>query len=301
MIIVRAPRLAQFEVLPHTLLMDDQVSFRARGIAVRLLANMDGYRMSSADLAKQSPNEGRHVILKALRELRDRGYVVWERRQVERGRWTTIVTISDTPTPPHTGVQPLNSGGRSGLQSTNSGEPSSGQPASGRPTSGGRPPRSTNTKTSTKTTTVSAKCDLVMPPQLAEEQRVVVVGILDGLPGAIQQQVLDELAGRFAKTTPPLRDAIWWLTKVADRARRGDYVPNLAIAVEAERRRRAAEAEAIRKRRETEAAAEARRRDPDARAKGIAAMHAARAALIGSDEAAQNNLGTHFPAAEARG
>jgi hypothetical protein len=275
---VRAPRRAQFESIPHSLLMDNRISFRARGIAVRLLANMDGYKMSSADLAKQSPNEGRHVILKALRELRDRGYVVWERRQVERGRWTTIVTISDTPTPSSAGVQSLNSGAPAEVQFPNSGSPNFGGPTCGRPRSGRATSKSTNTKTITKITTTASQ-HLEMPPHITEEQRVVVVGILDGLPSKTQQQVLDELAGRIAKTTPPLRDSIWWLSKVAERAKKGEFIPNLALGVEAQRHRRASEAEAEHKRRATEAAAEARRHDPATRAKGIAAMHQAAAAL----------------------
>lgn len=259
MIIVRAPRRPQFEILPRTLLMDSRLSFRARGVAVRLLANMDGYKMSSADLARESPNEGRYAVLSALRELRDQGYISWERRQVDRGRWVTIVTISDTPAPIGSESQPLHSGGVCEVQ-----PPDSGRPAPGRSHS-----KNTSTTISTNTTTAGdGELNWDSLPQLSDKERTAVVGVLEGIQTSLRQDLLDELAGRWASTNPqPLKRPMAWLAEVAAKARRGEYVPDLALGVRAARQQRESKAEAELRRRQDLAETKARRSDPKNRAR----------------------------------
>lgn len=107
--IIRAPRPDDpWERLPVALLRDKRLSFRARGLAVRLLSNKDGYRMPMTMLAAEavseermptSPREGRDALYKALAELRWVGYVVQEHEQDERGRWITKTYIHDMPQP----------------------------------------------------------------------------------------------------------------------------------------------------------------------------------------------------------
>lgn len=111
--IVRAPRPARgYEILPHSLLRDIRLSFRAIGLAARLLTNADGYRMPMAalvDEARRAPGkssrEGRDALRAALRELCEAGYVEHRKTQDARGRWRTETWIYDTPTPPETGFQ----------------------------------------------------------------------------------------------------------------------------------------------------------------------------------------------------
>lgn len=96
--IIRAPRPARgWTEVQNSVLRDARISYRARGVLVRLLSNADGYRMSAADISKESPAEGRDAILTALKELRDAGYIVQRRMQDARGRWCTETVVYDTP------------------------------------------------------------------------------------------------------------------------------------------------------------------------------------------------------------
>lgn len=98
--IVRAPRRKEsFEIVPHARLRDCRLSFRARGLLERLLSNTDGFSMTAHDLARESPNEGRYVILKALRELREARYLITITERGAGGRFYKTNTIYDVPQP----------------------------------------------------------------------------------------------------------------------------------------------------------------------------------------------------------
>ncbi|GAB1393640.1 hypothetical protein MASR1M60_18040 [Rhodocyclaceae bacterium] len=63
--IIRAPRPERgWTEIRNTTIRDQRLSYRARGVLVRLLSNADGFRMTAIDLAGESP-EGRHSILSA--------------------------------------------------------------------------------------------------------------------------------------------------------------------------------------------------------------------------------------------
>lgn len=285
--VVRAARRKQFESIPHALLMDQRLSYRARGVAVRLLANMDGFQMSSSDLARQSPTEGRQSVLAALLELRVCGYLTVERCQDARGRWRTTVTISDEPSLVSTEVRLPDFGspdsGRPASGSPRFGAPRDGDPKSGLPGSGQSDSKSIKPNTNTKPTTVS-RCageELELPPVLLEHA-TEVAKVLSELSVETQQQLLDELSGALTSNNPPRRPMAW-LRAVAMRARQGEFTPDLALVVHAERRRRAAFAEEAKVRLEAVAVAAARRLDPEVRARGILAMQAAAASLKDPD------------------
>lgn len=121
--IIRAPRPTKdyFDVRNATV-RDSRLSYRARGILVRLLSNADGYRMTAEDLAREG-QEGRRAILRALRELRAAGYMRVERSQNTKGQWVTSTYIYDTAQPaevpkPHSGFP-------------NAGFPNAGSPDAG--------------------------------------------------------------------------------------------------------------------------------------------------------------------------
>lgn len=62
--------------IDRALVRDTRISFRALGIAVRLLSNAPGFRMTSHDLANESTDrEGRDAVRTALRELEEAGYL----------------------------------------------------------------------------------------------------------------------------------------------------------------------------------------------------------------------------------
>lgn len=101
--IIRAPRPERgWTEIQNVVLRDKKLTFRARGVLVRLLSNADNYRMTAQDLADESPGEGRQAVLAALKNLREAGYIVQKRHQDERGRWRTETFVYDSPQ--HTGV-----------------------------------------------------------------------------------------------------------------------------------------------------------------------------------------------------
>ncbi|MHB1527826.1 MAG: hypothetical protein ACYCXT_00080 [Acidiferrobacteraceae bacterium] len=106
--IVRAPRAEKnYTEIRNSVARDSRLSYRARGVLLRLLSNADGYRMTGSDLAREG-KEGRGSILSALKELREMGYLRLKKYQNARGYWTTDTYVFDTPQ--HTGVQKPDSG-----------------------------------------------------------------------------------------------------------------------------------------------------------------------------------------------
>lgn len=98
--IVRAPRPQRDYLDVHnSTIRDARLSFRARGVLIRLLSNADGYSMTAEDLAAEG-KEGRDAIRKALKELRAAGYIVVDKRQNKLGQWSTQTLVFDTPPTP---------------------------------------------------------------------------------------------------------------------------------------------------------------------------------------------------------
>ena len=94
--IVRGRRPDRYLIVANKTLRDTRLSFRARGVLAFILSWPDGHRMTSGDIAEWG-SEGRDAIQAAFRELRTAGYMVTIRSQGSSGRWTTTVTVHDTP------------------------------------------------------------------------------------------------------------------------------------------------------------------------------------------------------------
>lgn len=119
--IVRAPRYDRFTVLPNQALRDDRLSWKARGLLAFLLSQTEGWRVSSATLAKQAP-DGIHAIRAGLRELEDHGYLVRQKHQDHAGRWRTDSIIYDLP-PGEYAVEQVGITRATGVRLSDLGEP----------------------------------------------------------------------------------------------------------------------------------------------------------------------------------
>jgi biotin operon repressor len=97
MAIIRSARPeAHFSIVDNRVIRDGRLSYKARGILLEILSHADHWRISADDLAAKSP-DGRTAVLSGLEELRQAGYIVTTRRQVEGGRWLTESFVYDTP------------------------------------------------------------------------------------------------------------------------------------------------------------------------------------------------------------
>lgn len=102
MIIRTARPSTKFTILKNSVLTDDRMSFRARGILASILSRPDDWRTSSENLARESGGrEGRDAIRTALQELEKYGYLI---RQKEKdpvnGRFSTNYYVFDEPKKP---------------------------------------------------------------------------------------------------------------------------------------------------------------------------------------------------------
>lgn len=208
--------------VPVKLARDSRLSFRARGIAMRLLSNAPGFRMSATDLARESPQEGRYAVLSAMRELRELGYAKLERTQDRRGRWRSVTWIFGTPQPKCSDCTPVTE-----VQSPNSGPPGLGGRTPGGPGSGDCTPKSSGSKKSLKrrTTTTGAESELDWTaPGLAKldlNDRQRVGEMLIDLDHDHQQNVLDELAAWLEEAT--VSSPMGLLARLAGRAKEGSF------------------------------------------------------------------------------
>lgn len=98
--IVRSKRpSSHFTVLANDIIRDRRLSWRARGILVYLLSMPDNWKTTSSHLVSVG-QEGRDSIRGALSELEEIGYLVRQKHQDDRGRWSTATYVYDCPQNP---------------------------------------------------------------------------------------------------------------------------------------------------------------------------------------------------------
>lgn len=83
--IIRAPRRHRFLIVDQRAVDDERLSWAARGMLVYLLARPDNWRVLVRDLQRRG-DLGRDGVYKVLRELRDVGYVLYQRKRDNDGR-----------------------------------------------------------------------------------------------------------------------------------------------------------------------------------------------------------------------
>lgn len=98
-VIIRVKHAGQFTVTRNQTVRDSRLSFRATGVLIYLLSLTDDATTDAEALSKVK-KEGEKAVRTALRELETAGYLTRERKQIERGRWVTEVTIRERPESP---------------------------------------------------------------------------------------------------------------------------------------------------------------------------------------------------------
>jgi hypothetical protein len=96
--IVRTKKNKNYTTINNTVLRDERLSWRARGIAAYLLTMPDDWEISHDHLWKHGV-EGRDAVLNAMRELEDAGYLVRTKFQDKKGKFQTVVVLHEEPQP----------------------------------------------------------------------------------------------------------------------------------------------------------------------------------------------------------
>lgn len=97
MAIVRGARASDnFAQIANTILQDERLSYRARGLAASMLSRPPGWTTSSERLAAAGA-EGREAVRSALKELEKFGYLIRTRAKNDKGQWLHQQEVFDIP------------------------------------------------------------------------------------------------------------------------------------------------------------------------------------------------------------
>lgn len=134
MAVIRTPLPhSSFTMLRNCWLRDARTSYKAKGLLGYLMSHADGYRVSQAQIVRES-SDGRDAVVSGLRELEAAGYLTRQPRRTETGRFgEDDYALADpfdqagkliAPTPRETRtVTPLN-----GRETRHSGKPDAADP-----------------------------------------------------------------------------------------------------------------------------------------------------------------------------
>lgn len=215
----RAARRHRFVIVDQAAVEDTRLSWAARGLLAYLLSRPDDWKVLINDLKKRG-NLGRDGIYALLRELRQTGYVRFERNRDAHGRMrggTYIVSEIPHPASPEMDA------------------PAAATP---RPVNAGALP---NTDRKQRTTTTTRRTDtypaasakvkaLRFPEWLPAEVHSPATRLVAGLDSADAQLVIDEWAGALAAGVIQ-RSPLGYLKTLAVRRQAGDMSPRYAGVV----------------------------------------------------------------------
>lgn len=94
--ILRAIKDGRWTAINNTVLNDERLSWRAKGIAAYLLTKPDDWRIDHTHLWHVG-KEGRDAVLAAMKELEENGYLVRTRFQKPNGKFATEVRLYESP------------------------------------------------------------------------------------------------------------------------------------------------------------------------------------------------------------
>ena len=263
------PLNSQFTILPNQTLRDKNLSLKSKGLLGLMLSNKDGFNCTIESIKKQC-RDGKDSIQAGLKELKECGYLKYDRERARDGTLRTILIVSNIP--------------RFAENPQNFAEEMADLPADGKP--GRRCSRQTvnraaledyEAKNQSKNTTTTGG-QLCWPPGMNENAKNVVVAEIEGLEQEQQQVIIDLLGEQLAKGRRPTHLGPWAakLTRASLGQAEGPLVVTPWAKEAAQgRARRAAEAQEAAARQAEAAARAARAADPAASAKSKAAATAA--------------------------
>lgn len=111
-----------FTILANSILRDDRLSYRARGILCQVLSMPDDWRVDAEQLSRGEHVEGRDAVRTAIKELEKVGYIERVKGQDDNGRWVTILVVHEVPQGPE-GPEEDVSAGRTDDWKTDVGKP----------------------------------------------------------------------------------------------------------------------------------------------------------------------------------
>ena len=95
--IIRTIKDKNYSVINNTVLRDERLSWRARGVAAYLLTQPDNWTINSDNIWSKG-TEGRDAVRSALKELEKTGYLKRTKLQDENGKFSTVLTLYEIPT-----------------------------------------------------------------------------------------------------------------------------------------------------------------------------------------------------------
>ena len=210
----RAARRHRFLIVDQAAVEDTRLSWAARGLLAYLLSRPDDWKVLVNDLKKRG-NLGRDGIYALLRELRQAGYVQFERHRDRQGRMrggTYIVSELPLPRPglPHAGKP-------------EAATPNPAQPDALPNTDGNPRTTTTNRPTDTNAGAESKRRTHVLrfPEWVPEEIRSTAQRLVAKLEPADAQLVIDEWVGALAAGAIQ-RSPLGYLKTLAERCQAGD-------------------------------------------------------------------------------
>ena len=217
----RAARRHRFVIVDQAAVEDTRLSWAARGLLAYLLSRPDDWKVLVNDLKKRG-NLGRDGIYALLRELRNSGYVRFERNRDAQGRMRGgTYIVSEVPAP--------------GPASPETAEPDRAAPHTAQPGA------LLNTDRDQRTTTTNRPTDtdrginvnlhrqpLHFPDGVPQEIHASAQHLVAELDHAAAQLVIDEWAGALAAGAIQ-RSPLGYLKTLATRYRAGDMSVRYAI------------------------------------------------------------------------
>ena len=222
--IIRAPRRYRFVTINQDAVEDSRLSWAARGLLGYLLSRPDDWKVLIKDLQRRG-DLGRDGIYKLLRELRETGYVQYQRTRDEQGRMRGgIYFVCEIPNSPHPGFP-------------DTAEPDRAAPCPVKPEALPNTDKDLSGTTTTKPTYTNGSSSGEYDQEgvqfchwVPNELRVPATHQVAELSRPLAQMVIDEWAGIIAAGA--IRNSpLGYLRALVSRMQRGEFIPRYANRV----------------------------------------------------------------------